>query len=63
MIADGILLAFKEVDMKGVPVIVRIRGTNEEVGQKKIAESGLGLESFDKFEDAATRVIEVARSR
>ncbi|SMR43189.1 unnamed protein product [Zymoseptoria tritici ST99CH_1E4] len=60
MIADGILLAFKEVDMKGVPVIVRIRGTNEEVGQKKIAESGLGLESFDKFEDAAKRVIEVA---
>jgi succinyl-CoA synthetase alpha subunit len=63
MIADGIMLAFKEVDMKDVPVVVRIRGTNEEVGQRKIAESGLGLESFDRFEDAARRVIEIANSR
>lgn len=61
MIADGILLAFKEVDMKDVPVVVRIRGTNEEVGQKKIAESGLDLEAFDKFDDAARRVVEIAR--
>lgn len=63
MIANGILLAFKEVDMKNVPVVVRIRGTNEGVGQKTIAESGLGLESFDKFEDAAKRVIEIANGK
>lgn len=62
MIADGILLAFKEVDMKNIPVVVRIRGTNEEVGQKTIAESGLGLDAFDNFEDAAKRVIEIANS-
>lgn len=62
MIANGILLAFKEVDMKNIPVVVRIRGTNEEVGQKTIAESGLGLDAFDKFEDAAKRVIELANS-
>jgi succinyl-CoA synthetase alpha subunit len=61
MIAEGILLAFREVDMKGVPVIVRIRGTNEEVGQRIIAESGLGLEAFDGFEEAAGRVLEIAR--
>ena len=60
MIADGILLAFKEVEMKDVPVVVRIRGTNEEVGQKKIRESGLSLEAFDKFGDAANRVVEIA---
>lgn len=60
MIANGILLAFKEVDMKGLPVVVRIRGTNEEVGQKTIAESGLDLEAFDGFEEAATRVVELA---
>ncbi|KAF7195588.1 Succinate--CoA ligase [ADP-forming] subunit alpha, mitochondrial [Pseudocercospora fuligena] len=60
MIANGILLAFKEVDMKNTPVVVRIRGTNEEEGQKIIAESGLGLDAFDKFEDAAKRVIEIA---
>lgn len=62
MIANGILLAFKEVDMKDVPVVVRIRGTNEEVGQKTIAQSGLGLDAFDKFEDAAKRVVEIADS-
>lgn len=63
MIAEGILLAFKEVDMRGVPVIVRIRGTNEAEGQRIIAESGLGLEAFDGFEEAVGRVIEVARER
>jgi succinyl-CoA synthetase alpha subunit len=60
MIAEGVLLAFKEVDMKGVPVVVRIRGTNEEVGQKTIAESGLGLDAFDGFAEAAKRVVELA---
>ncbi|KAM0723317.1 hypothetical protein Q7P37_001518 [Cladosporium fusiforme] len=63
MIAEGVLLAFKEVDMRGVPVVVRIRGTNESVGQKIIAESGLGLEAFDGFEEAARRVVQIARER
>jgi succinyl-CoA synthetase alpha subunit len=63
MIANGVLLAFKEVDMKDVPVVVRIRGTNEEAGQKIIAESGLGLEAFDQFAEAADRVVEIANSR
>lgn len=63
MIANGILLAFKEVDMKDTPVVVRIRGTNEAEGQKIVAESGLGLEAFDKFADAAKRVVEIANSR
>jgi succinyl-CoA synthetase alpha subunit len=60
MIAEGILLAFREVDMRNVPVVVRIRGTNEKVGQRIIAESGLGLDAFDGFEEAAKRVIELA---
>lgn len=63
MIANGILLAFQEVDMKDVPVVVRIRGTNEAVGQKTIADSGLGLEAFDTFGDAARRVVDIANSR
>jgi len=60
MIAEGILLAFREVEMRGVPVVVRIRGTNEEVGRRTIAESGLDLEAFDGFEEAAKRVVEIA---
>jgi succinyl-CoA synthetase alpha subunit len=36
MIAEGIILAFKELDMQ-VPVVVRLRGTNEELGQKMVS--------------------------
>lgn len=60
MIANGVILAFKELEMK-VPVVVRIRGTNEKEGQKIIAESGLPLHAFDDFEEAARKVIELAR--
>ena len=35
MIADGIILAYKEVGIK-VPVVVRLRGTNEAIGQKMV---------------------------
>lgn len=60
MIADGVIMAFEQVDMRGKPVVVRLRGTNEAVGQKKIAESGLPLEAFDGFHEAAQRVVELA---
>jgi succinyl-CoA synthetase alpha subunit len=59
MIARGVLLAFKELDMP-VPVVVRIRGTNEKEGQQIIAESGLKLFAFDDFEEAAEKVVELA---
>ncbi|KAE9376808.1 putative succinyl-CoA synthetase beta chain [Stipitochalara longipes BDJ] len=59
MIANGVLLAFKELEMK-LPVVVRIRGTNEEQGQKIIAESGLPLHAYDDFEEAAAKAIELA---
>ncbi|KAF4631546.1 hypothetical protein G7Y89_g6585 [Cudoniella acicularis] len=59
MIANGVLLAFKELDMR-LPVVVRIRGTNEEKGQRIIAESGLPLHAFDDFEEAAAKAIELA---
>lgn len=36
MIAEGILLAFKELEMK-IPIVVRLRGTNEEKGQKIVS--------------------------
>ncbi|CAG8427292.1 unnamed protein product [Penicillium salamii] len=62
MIAEGIILAFQDLKMK-VPVVVRLRGTNEELGQKMIAESGLPLHAFDGFEDAAKKVIALARDQ
>ena len=59
MIARGVLQAYKEVKID-VPVVVRLRGTNEKDGQKLIADSGLPIEAFDDFEEAAYRVIELA---
>lgn len=59
MIARGIVLAYNEVDIK-VPVVVRIRGTNEEEGQRIIAESGLPLYAFDDFEEAAKKAVKLA---
>jgi succinyl-CoA synthetase alpha subunit len=60
MIARGVILAFKELDMK-VPVVVRIRGTNEKEGQQLIADSGLKLYAYDDFEEAAAKVVELSK--
>jgi succinyl-CoA synthetase alpha subunit len=61
MIARGIILAFKELS-PSVPVVIRIRGTNEKEGQRLIAESGLPLSAFDDFEEAAAKAIELSKS-
>lgn len=62
MIARGILLAFEELGVR-VPVVLRLRGTNEEEGQRVIRESGLGLEVEGEFEVAARRVVELAKGK
>ncbi|KAJ6528747.1 succinyl-CoA ligase subunit alpha [Mycena vulgaris] len=63
MIARGILLAFRELGLeaRGIPVVVRIRGTNEAEGQRIIAESGLKVFAFDGFEEAAAKCVELAQ--
>lgn len=60
MIARGVILAFKELS-PSVPVVVRIRGTNEKEGQELITESGLPLYAFDDFEEAAAKAIELSK--
>jgi succinyl-CoA synthetase alpha subunit len=61
MIARGVILAFKELEMSK-PVVVRIRGTNEAEGQKLIAESGLKLFAYHDFAEAAEKVVELANA-
>ncbi|KAJ7628263.1 succinyl-CoA ligase subunit alpha [Mycena polygramma] len=65
MIARGILLAFRELGLeeRGMPVVVRIRGTNEEAGQRILAESGLKIFAFDGFDEAAAKCVELAQER
>lgn len=48
MIARGILMAFKDLNLQ-VPVVVRIRGTREAEGQQIIRESGLKLDAYGEF--------------
>ncbi|MDP2963410.1 MAG: ADP-forming succinate--CoA ligase subunit beta [Sulfurimicrobium sp.] len=56
IIAEGIITAIKEVGVK-VPVIVRLEGTNVELGQKMLADSGVGVISASDLTDAAKRAV------
>jgi succinyl-CoA synthetase alpha subunit len=59
MIAQGIILAFKEVGVEK-PVVVRLRGTNEEEGRRVLEQASLPIHAFDDFEEAVRKVGELA---
>jgi len=61
MIADGIIAAVKEVDVK-VPVVVRLEGTNVEKGRELLKNSGLAITSADDINDGAKKVVAAARA-
>jgi succinyl-CoA synthetase beta subunit len=54
-IAEGVIAAAREVKL-GVPLVVRMRGTNEELGRKLLRESGLAIISADNIADAAQKI-------
>jgi succinyl-CoA synthetase beta subunit len=56
VIAEGVVAAVKEVGLK-VPLVVRLEGTNVELGKKILAESGLPIVSGDDLADAAQKVV------
>ncbi len=60
VIAQGVITACKAVNLN-VPLVVRMKGTNEELGKKMLAESGLPIISADTMADAATRVVAAAK--
>ena len=60
VIAQGVISACKAVNLS-VPLVVRMKGTNEELGKKMLAESGLPIISADTMADAATRVVAAAK--
>ena len=60
IIAEGIITAVKDVGVK-VPVIVRLEGTNVELGQKMLAESDVGVISANDLTDAAKRAVAAAQ--
>jgi len=56
VIAEGVIAAVKEVGLQ-VPLVVRLEGTNVELGKKIINESGLNVISADDLDDAAKKIV------
>lgn len=60
IIAEGVIAASKEVGLK-VPLVVRLEGTNVEMGKKILKDSGLNITPADDLADAAQKVVKAVR--
>jgi succinyl-CoA synthetase beta subunit len=56
IIAEGVVAAVKEVGLK-VPLVVRLEGTNVDLGKKILRESGLNVVAADDLDDAAKKIV------
>jgi succinyl-CoA synthetase beta subunit len=61
VIAEGITAAVKEVGLN-MPLVVRLEGTNVELGRNILAKSGLNIISADTMSDAAQKVVRTTKS-
>ena len=61
MIAEGIIAAVKEVDVK-VPVVVRLEGTNVEAGKEMLKNSGLAIIPADDINDGAKKAVAAVKA-
>jgi succinyl-CoA synthetase beta subunit len=60
-LAEGVIAAVKKLGLR-LPVVVRMEGTNVELGRKMLADSGLALTSADDMGDGARKVVALARA-
>ncbi|MDU6375987.1 MAG: ADP-forming succinate--CoA ligase subunit beta [Bradyrhizobium sp.] len=60
VIAEGVVAAVKEVGLK-VPLVVRLEGTNVDLGKKIISESGLNVLPADNLDDAAQKIVKAVK--
>ena len=60
VIATGVIEAAKEVGLK-VPLVVRLQGTNVDLGRKLLADSGLAITPADTMDDAAQKIVALAQ--
>ena len=61
IIAEGVIAAVKEVGLK-VPLVVRLEGTNVDLGKKIIRDSGLNVIPADDLDDAAQKIVSAVRA-
>ncbi|MDQ3366376.1 MAG: ADP-forming succinate--CoA ligase subunit beta [Myxococcota bacterium] len=59
-IAEGVITAVKEVGLK-VPLVVRLEGTNVDLGKKMLADSGLNIVAAADMADGAQKVVKLAK--
>jgi len=59
-IAEGVVVAVKEVGLK-VPLVVRLEGTNVELGKKILAESGLNVIAANDLSDGAEKIVKAVK--
>ena len=60
VIAEGVIAAVQDVGLK-VPLVVRLEGTNVDLGKKIIRESGLNVIAADDLDDAAQKIVKAVR--
>ena len=60
IIAEGVVAAAREVSLH-VPLVVRLEGTNVELGKKILAQSGLPIVSADNLDDAAQKIVRAVK--
>jgi succinyl-CoA synthetase beta subunit len=60
IIAEGVIAAVKEVGIK-VPLVVRLQGTNVELGRKILSESGLNIITAEKMDEAGEKAVKATR--
>ncbi len=59
-IATGVVAAAKETHLS-VPLVVRMKGTNEDIGKQILRDSGLPIISADSMAEAATKIVEAVK--
>ncbi|PYQ15056.1 MAG: ADP-forming succinate--CoA ligase subunit beta [Acidobacteria bacterium] len=62
VLAEGVIAAVRELGVK-VPVVIRMKGNNEEKGKAMLRDSGLNFATADDMTEAAARVVAAAKGR
>jgi len=60
VLAEGVVAAVKELGVP-VPIVIRMEGTNVEQGKRLLRESGLNFTTADSMDEAAERVVALAK--
>ena len=61
VLAEGVIAAVTELDVS-VPIVIRMEGTNVDVGKRMLQESGLNFATADTMGEAAETVVKLAKS-